>query len=65
MWSFASRPTTESFRTLADQLRLAEHTQVHPALWQRREIVAECLFRMADDPEQNASAYHALRLLVW
>ena len=66
MWSFASRPTTENFRALAEQLRLAEPSQVHPALWQRRETVAARLCTMADHPqrEQHVAAYHALRLLL-
>ena len=67
MWNFASLPSAENYQQLAEQLCLAKHTQVHPALWQRRETVADRLRAMADDPqrEQNVSAYHALRLLLW
>lgn len=66
-WSFDIRPTSQHYQRLAEQLRLAEHTQVHPALWQRRETVADRLRAMADDPqrEQNVATYHALRLLLW
>lgn len=67
MWNFASHPSAEDYRQLAEKLCLAEYTQVHPALWPRRETVADRLRTMADDPqrEQNVSAYHALRLLFW
>ena len=67
MWNFASRPSTENYQQLAEQLRLAEQTQVHPALWPRRETVADRLRVMADDPhrEQHVATYNALRLLLW
>jgi hypothetical protein len=67
MWKFASIPNSEHYRNLGEQLLLAESPQMHPALWQRRDTVAESLFKMAAAPqsERNVSTYHALSLLVW
>ena len=48
MWMFAEKPSSEDFSALADHLPLAEPNEIHPALWPRREMIAQRLRAAAD-----------------
>lgn len=59
--------TSNDFRGLADQLKAASESALHPDLWLRRYAVADRLYQMSVEPQNysHRSVYLAVKFLVW
>jgi len=67
MWKFTEQPTVEDFRALADHVADGDPKELHPALWPRREMVAEKLRVAAEKSAAtpDPALYHTLRLFCF